>query len=343
MKKLLLATVLIGAASLTTWAEAKSPIRGNVRIVIGSRSTGGDTYQNSAIIANELSEKTGANFKVDAVGASAGFKALSRAKGNNTVMIFHDGAYLMNLYGVEGIPNIFDEYIIGPTIAVNPGEGYFVPKSSPYNTVEDVIEAAGNGEKVRVAIQPGSVSEIGYSAIKNAVKIKYPGQEVNLVPFNTGSTADKNQALFDSQVDLIAASLQADEQYTRLPADDQKAMKLVWLLAREDMMSEVPEAGLGETTREELLKFVEPNVIVDRGDGQNFTFDKEFFFLYNKDMDPEVIKYLDDTLTEIYAEGKIQEIQKKSFFIPDFLPSTEAQDHLREKREVYKKIIDSIK
>lgn len=310
MKKLLLATVLIGAASLTTWAEAKSPIRGNVRIVIGSRSTGGDTYQNSAIIANELSEKTGANFKVDAVGASAGFKALSRAKGNNTVMIFHDGAYLMNLYGVEGIPNIFDEYIIGPTIAVNPGEGYFVPKSSPYNTVEDVIEAAGNGEKVRVAIQPGSVSEIGYSAIKNAVKIKYPGQEVNLVPFNTGSTADKNQALFDSQVDLIAASLQADEQYTRLPADDQKAMKLVWLLAREDMMSEVPEAGLGETTREELLKFVEPNVIVDRGDGQNFTFDKEFFFLYNKDMDPEVIKYLDDTLTEIYAEGKIQEIQK---------------------------------
>ena len=322
MKKLLLATVLIGAASLTTWAEAKSPIRGNVRIVIGSRSTGGDTYQNSAIIANELSEKTGANFKVDAVGASAGFKALSRAKGNNTVMIFHDGAYLMNLYGVEGIPNIFDEYIIGPTIAVNPGEGYFVPKSSPYNTVEDVIEAAGNGEKVRVAIQPGSVSEIGYSAIKNAVKIKYPGQEVNLVPFNTGSTADKNQALFDSQVDLIAASLQADEQYTRLPADDQKAMKLVWLLAREDMMSEVPEAGLGETTREELLKFVEPNVIVDRGDGQNFTFDKEFFFLYNKDMDPEVIKYLDDTLTEIYAEGKIQEIQKKSFFIPDFLPST---------------------
>lgn len=343
MKKLLLTTILIGAAGLTAWADAKSPIRGNVRIVIGSRSTGGDTYQNSAIIANALSEKTGANFKVDAVGASAGFKALSRAKGNNTVMIFHDGAYLMNLYGVEGIPNIFEEYIIGPTLAVNPGEGYFVPKNSPYNTVEDVIEAAGNGEKVRVAIQPGSVSEIGYSAIKNAVKIKYPGQEANLVPFNTGSTADKNQALFDSQVDLIAASLQADEQYTRLPADDQKAMKLVWLLARKDMMSEVPEEGLGETSREDLLKFVEPNVIVDRGDGQNFTFDKEFFLLYNKDMDPEVIKYLDETLTEIYAEGKVQEIQKKSFFIPDFLPSEEAQNHLKEKQQIYKKIIDSIR
>ncbi len=343
MKKLLLALCAFGILGITTWAEAKPPIKGNVRIVIGSRSTGGDTYQNSAIIANALNEKTGINFKVDAVGASAGFKALSRAKGNNTMMIFHDGAYLMNLYGVEGIPNIFDEYIIGPTIAVNPGEGYFAPKKSPYNTVEDIIEAAGKGTKIRVAIQPGSVSEIGYSAIKNAIKMKYPGSEENLVAFKTGSTADKNQALFDGQVDLIAASLQADEQYTRLPADDQKAMKLVWLLARKDMMDDVAEAGLGETSLKELMKFVEPNVIVDRGDGNNFTFDKEFYFLYNKNMDPKAIEYMDQVLTEIYAEGHIQQIQKKSFFIPNFLPSQEAQARIWEKREVNKKIIDSIK
>ncbi len=341
MKKLFFAAILMAVAGLTVWAESK-PIKGNVRVVIGSRSTGADTYQNTAIVANALSEKMGVNFKVDAVGAVAGFKALKRAKGNNTVMVFHDGAYLRELYGVTGAENIFEEFIIGPTVSTNPGEGFFVPKSSPYQTIEDVIEAVGKGDKVRVAIQPGSVSEIGYSAIKNAIRIKYPGQEVNLVPFNTGSTADKNQALFDGQVDLISASLQANEQYTRLPEDDQKAMRLVWLTARRSIIEDVPEQGLGETPRSALLDYIEPNIKVDRGDGENFTFDKEFFFIYNKNMDPKAIAYIDETLAEIFAEGTIKETQRKSFFVPNFKPSFEAKEYLENKRNIQKNIIDSI-
>ncbi|MGQ7245710.1 ABC transporter substrate-binding protein [Halomonas sp. V046] len=321
---------------------ADGPLRGNVRVVIGSSSTGGDTYQNSSIVVDALAEKLDLNMKVDAVGVSAAYRALDRDPRGNTLMIFHDQSFLGNLYGVEGYKDPFENYIIGPTIAINPGNAYLVPKDSPYQTLDAIIEAVGGGETVRVAIQPGGVSEIGYTALKNAIRIEHPGMEDNLVAVNTGSQADKNQLLFDDQADLINGSVQANEQYTRLPEDDQKAMRFVWLTARHETLQQANEAGLGQTDREALLEFVEPNVEVTMGEGENFAFDKEFFFLYNKDMDPAIVEQIDATLEEIYAEGEIQEAQKTSFFIPDFMPSDEAEAHLRDKAERYEGIITDL-
>jgi tripartite-type tricarboxylate transporter receptor subunit TctC len=100
---------------------------------------------------------------------------------------------------------------------------------------------------------------------------------------------------------------------------------------------------MGETSREELLEFVESNATVTQDGTKNFTFDKEFFVLYNKDMKQELVDYYDKALTEIFAEGQIQETQKKSFFIPNFMPSAEAQAYLKEKMETYRVIIDAIK
>jgi len=323
---------------------AEKLIKGNLRVVIGSKSTGGDTYQNASIVATELAKKLDINVKVDATGVSAAYKALEQAgaKGN-TIMIFHDQAYLGNLYGVKGYENPFENYIIGPTLAINPGNAYLVPKKSPYKTIEDIIDACGKGTKVRVAIQPGGVSEIGFTALKNAISLKYPGQQVNLVAVNTGSQSSKDQLLFDGQADLINGSVQANEQYTRLPEDDQKAMRFVWLTARHQTIQEANPEGMGGTTRDQLLEYVEPKAVVPFDASSNFTFDKEFLILYNKGLDPKVIAYIDDALTEIFAEGNIQKTQKKSFFIPDFMPSAEAQKYLKEKMDRYQKIINAMK
>lgn len=334
----LMAGMAFGSAAALA---ADGPLRGNVRVVIGSTSTGGDTYQNSSIVADALAEHLDINMKVDAVGASSAFRFLDRDPRGNTLMIFHDQSYLGYLYGVEGYENIFEKYTIGPTVAINPGNAYLVPKDSPYQTLDDVIEAVGNGEEVRVAIQPGGVSEIGFSALKNAIAIEHPGMEENLVAVNTGSQADKNQQLFDDQADMINGTVQANEQYTRLPEDDQKAMRFLWLTARNSTIEQAPEDGLGQTTREQLLQYVEPNVNVTMGD-DNFTFDKEFFFLYNKDMDQDIVDQIDQALAEIYAEGEIQETQKNAFFIPNFKPSDEAADYLESKMSVYEDIITNI-
>ncbi|OWY10370.1 ABC transporter substrate-binding protein [Thioclava sp. F34-6] len=342
-RRTLLVTGLIAAAAtspLAAMAETKLPP--NVRLVIGSKSTGGDTYQNSAIVADALAKKLGINVKVDAVGASAAFKALDRDNRGTTWMIFHDQSYLGWLYGQTGYENPFDTYAIGPTVAINPGNAYLVPKDSPYKSMDDIFRAAADGTKIRVAIQPGGVSEIGFSAMKNAAKVMNPGSEKNIVAVNTGSQSDKNQAMWDGLADVINGSIQANEQFTQLPADDQKAMRFVWITAREKTLEQAPEEGMGKTTRADLLKYASPETNVTLDGKQDFTFDKEFFFLFNKDMDPAISKKVSDALAEIYKDGEIQKRQKAAFFIPNYLPTDEAQSHLKEKADTYKKVIEDI-
>ncbi len=343
MKNLISSCVLAAMVSTPVAVMAESaPKLGNIRVVIGSKSTGGDTYQASNIIAQALAEKLDTNIKVDAVGSTAAFKALKRIKNGSTIMIFHDQSYLGNLYGTAGYYNIFEEFQLGASFAINPGNCYLVHKSSPYYSIGEIIDAAGKGEEFKIAIQPGGVSEIGFSALKNAVKLKYPGSEKNIIAVNTGSQSDKNQQLFDGQANMINCTVQANEQYTRLPESDQKAMRFVWLTAKNSTLAQANPDGLGATSRDDLMKFVEPNALVPMNATENFTFDKEFFFIFNKDTDPKIVAYIDQALTEVFADGKVQETFKKSFFIPNFKPSTEFGPYLQDKNDKYKDIISSI-
>ncbi|PRY76619.1 tripartite-type tricarboxylate transporter receptor subunit TctC [Yoonia maritima] len=338
---------LIAAASAAAFASAPfaasaDGLPRNVRMVIGSTSTGGDTYQNSAIVAEALSENLGINIKVDAVGSTEAFKALNRDSRGSTIMIFHDQSYLGNLYGRQGYDDPFANYVVGPTVAINPGNAYLVPADSPYQSMEDILTAAENGERVRVAIQPGGVSEIGFSAMKNAARVRAPGSEENIVAVNTGSQSDKNQAMWDDLADVINGSIQANEQFTQLEDGDDKAMRFVWITARDATLGQAPEAGMGGTTRDDMLAYASPETSVTLDGTNDFTFDKEFFFLFNPDMDPAIIDQIDTALAEIYAAGDIQERQKESFFIPNFLPSAEATAHLTDKRDTYADVITAI-
>lgn len=332
-----------GLALISTAGAQAQDFPGNVRVVIGSTSTGGDTYQASSFIASALSEKLGINAKVDAVGPTEAFKAIARDSNGSTIMIHHDQSYLGHLYGIKGYEDIFATYKIGPTLAVNPGNAYLVPKNSPYQTIGDVLKAAEGGTRVRVAIQPGGVSEIGFSALKNAAKIASPGSEANIVPVNTGSQADKDQLLFDGQADVINGSVQSNEQYTRLAADDQKAMRFVWLTAEGSTIAGVNDSGYGETGREALAQFASPNASVTLDGSSDFTFDKVFFLIYNKDMDPALIAKIDAALKEIYADGKLAETLKANFFVPAYRPTEEAAAYLQKKNDDYAKVIDAIR
>ncbi|WP_265519964.1 ABC transporter substrate-binding protein [Nitratireductor luteus] len=341
-RRLVLAVVGATALTATSFAATAQELPRNVRLVIGSTSTGGDTYQNSAIVAGALSEKLGINIKVDAVGATEAFKALERDSRGTTLMIFHDQSYLGNLYGVQGYEDPFASYKIGPTVAINPGNAYLVPKGSKYGSMEDILAAAEAGEKVRVAIQPGGVSEIGFSAMKNAAKLRSPGSEENIVAVNTGSQSDKNQAMWDDLADVINGSIQANEQFTQLPEDDRKAMEFVWITARPATLEQAPAQGMGDTTRDEMLQYASPQTSVPLMEGEDFTFDKEFFFLYNLEMDDAIVEQIDTALAEIFEEGEIQNRQKEAFFIPNFLPSDEARAHLEAKRDTYRNVIAEI-
>jgi tripartite-type tricarboxylate transporter receptor subunit TctC len=329
-------------AGMYATAVSAAELPQNLRIVIGSKSTGGDTYQASEIVARALSAELGINVKVDAVGANDAFKAIGRDARGTTMMIFHDQSYLGHLYGVKGYQDIFAAYKIGPTVAINPGNAYLVPAKSPYKSAADVIAAAAAGTKVRVAIEAGGVSEIGYSALKNAARLAKAGSEQNIVAVHTGSQADKNQLLFDGQADVINGSVQANEQFSQLPEGDQKAMRFIWITARQKTIAQADEKGMGHTSRADMLKFVSPNAGVTVNGKKDFTFDKEFFFIYNKDMSPDLVEAMDEALTKVYAKGEIQKTMRAAFFIPDFQPSTEAEEQLKAKAAEYGEIIKAI-
>lgn len=340
----------IALAALSATLMASTPLAahaqnlpGNVRMVIGSTSTGGDTYQNASIVAEALADHLSINIKVDPVGTSEGLKALDRDSRGTTIMLHHDQIYLSYLYGVPGNDDPFANYVVGPTVAINPGDSFLVPADSPYQSMDDILTAAADGTQIRVAIQPGGVSEIGFTAMRNAAKVRSPGSEENIVAVNTGSQADKNQAMWDDLADVINGSIQANEQFTQLPADDPKAMRFVWITARPATLDQAPEAGMGATTRADFLQYASPATSVTLDGTDDFVFDKEFFLLYNKDMDPALMDAIDTALEEIYAAGDIQERQAAAFFIPNYLPRAEALEHLSAKSERIGGIIEDLK
>jgi len=342
MKKLIKNVITLSFLAMPLIAmSAEKPNFGNIRVVIGSKSTGGDTYQAASIVTEALAKKLEVNMKVDAVGTSAGYAALQRDRRGNTIMITHDQSYLGNLYGTRGYYNMFSSFQIGPTFAINPSNAYLVPKGSKFKSLNDIIDAVGSGEIVRVAIQPGSVSEIGYSAIKNAIKLKYPGKEKHLIAVNTGSQSSKNQLLFDGLADVIQGSLPANEQYTRLPSSDQKSMRFIWLTSKKDTIDQINN-GFGELSKQQIDSYVEPNVVVPMDKAHIFTFDKEFFILYSKNTPKEKIEYIDSALEEIYANGEINKTFEKAFFVPKFRDSEKARKHLQQKNDTYKIVLDNI-
>ena len=341
-RRLVLAAFGATALSGLSFAATAQELPGNLRMVVGSKSTGGDTYQASSIIADALGKQLNINVKADPVGATEGFKALDRDDTGATIMMFHDQAYLGYLYGQKGYDDLFANYKVGPTVATNPGNAYLAKKGSKFNSMAKIFEAAKNGEKVRVAIQPGGVSEIGFSAIRNAAKVQNPGSEANIVRVNTGDQASKNQAMWDNLADVINGSIQSNEQFTQLPADDQKSMEFVWITASPDTLAQAPEAGMGKLTRDDMLKYAAPKVNVPLEGGKDFTFDKEFFIVYNKNMDDALIKKIDDALAAVYKDGKVQETLKASFFTPDFRPSAQAQKALKQKADTYDQVLKNI-
>lgn len=343
-RRLILAAAACSTALIAQpFALAAQDLPRNVRMVIGSNSTGGDTYQAASIVADALAEELGINIKVDAVGPSEAFKAVGRDRRGTTIMLHHDQSYLANLYGVPGNPDPFEGFVVGPTLTINPGNAYLVPKASPYQTMDDVLQAAADGERVRVAIQPGGVSEIGFTAMRNAARMAAPGSEENIVAVNTGSQSDKNQAMFDGLADVINGSIQANEQFAQLPEDDQKAMRFLWITATPEALEQGPEAGVGNMTRDDMMQYAAPATTVAMTESEPFTFDKEFFLIYHQEMDPAQMETIDTALAAVFEDEAFNQRLLDAFFIPDYRPMEEAASHLQQKRDDYAAVIESLK
>jgi tripartite-type tricarboxylate transporter receptor subunit TctC len=329
---LMLAGVLTACSgqSAGTSGSSDGEIPDRTRVVIGSTSTGGDTYQNSDTASRYLEDVLGTNMKVDAVGAVQAFSELAKADTDgSTIMFFHDMAYLGVEYGSIDEKNALENWKIGPVVSTNPGNAFLTSADAPYDTMAESAEWLKNNpdETITIAIEAGGVSEISFDGYYLWVKEEY-GTEVSdrIKVYPTGSQEDKNQALWDGNADIINGSIGGNNEFTKDGVDSKIKMKFLGITAGKRVEGY------------DIPTFAEQGIAVN---GKEFVFDKEFFILLPKDIDSSFVKALDEAVAEVVENPDYVKDLAKNAYIPSYISAEEAEDYLLEKRSTFQNIINN--
>lgn len=332
MKKVLLAVLSVLLVSTMLFAggasEGAPTFKGkNVRVVIGSTATAGDSYLIAETVSRYLGKELGANLKVDAVGAAKALDAMqtSRADGN-TIMMFHDMTYLGISFGAYDEMYGLEHMTVGPRIAQNPGSAWGGRADAPYKDLAGVpayLKANPNAI-VRMACEAGGVSHVGFIVYWQWVKDVYGADIADRIKVVIGgSTGDKLQMLWDGNADIIFADYTSLLQYTQ--TDDPKlAMKFMGLLDNIEGVDATSYADQGITL-----------------DGKEFRFSKDFVIYLPKNFPAELIAELDGAMKRANVDGgMIADLGKMTYRPGTYLDSAETKDFIYAKRDSLQGLID---
>lgn len=310
--------------------EAQAPTFAgkNVRVVIGSTSTAGDSYLIAETVSRHLGNVLGANLKVDAVGAAKALDAMQTSKPDgNTIMMFHDMTYLGISFGAYDDMYKLENMDIGPRIGQNPGSAWATYVDAPYNSLAEVpayLKANPNAI-VRMACEAGGVSHIGFISFYEWVENTY-GSDIasRIVVVIGGSTSDKIQLLIDRNADIIFADYISLYDYTKT-TDKKIAMKYVGLLDNIEGVNELSYADMG-------IKLV---------DGTAFRFSKDFLTYLPKGFPAALVAELDAAMAKVSADPQFKADMAKMYFRGAYLNSKDAKDFIYAKRASLQGLIDA--
>lgn len=300
-----------------------------IRVVIGSTSVTGDTYLNTDAVCRMISQKYDCNLKVDPIGAGRALQEVVSAKSEgSTIMGFHDMAYLSVLYGAFDAEEYgLENMVVGGSYAYNPGDCFAASASAPYTTIREMADwmAANPDEIVKLAVEAGGVSQLGFNGIYEWIDAEY-GASVSsrLRAFITGSTQEKLQALWDGNCQGIYAAASTVSEYTLDGVDPQMKVNVIGL------MSPVRLAGHDWPT------FAEQGIEIE---GEPFSFAKEYFFFYPKNIDPAFVVAMDKALDAVCNSEEYKTAIHKLGYEPQFMDSEAATDHIYAKRTKFTKIV----
>lgn len=321
---LILGSIIIGCGK----TENANTFKGkNVRAVIGSTSTSGDSYLIADTASRHLEKVLNAKIKVDAVGAAEALASMQSAKADgNTIMIFHDMTYLGVDFGAYDKEYDLKNMSIGPRVAQNPGAIWAAKKNAPYETLTEIPEYLLNNpdKTIRMACEAGGVSHVGFITFYDWVLKNYGKDIANrIVVVIGGSTADKAQLLWDNNCDIIFADYTSLKDYTET-SDEKIAMKFVGLLDNIEGVDIKSYKDLGITL-----------------DGEEFSFSKDFLIYLPKGVSPELLKELDLAVEKIAKSSEYNEALEKMKYRSEYLNSLDASEFINNKRGNIKKLIDS--
>ena len=270
----------------------ESSLKGKrVRVVIGSTSTGGDSYMIADMVTRYLSEEMGFNGKVDAVGNAAALDAITKADGDGTtIMMFHDMAYLSVLFGTVGEEYALENLTVGPQIGSNPGGCFGSNAAAPYNSLKEAAEylAATPDATVRVNIEAGSASHLCFGVFYMWAKETYGEDVASRIKAIVGGTTDeKKQRLWDGNTDIIYADVSSLVEFTKEGVDAQLATKIFDTCGVVEGYSSMADAGM-------------------TFNGDVFSFNKDFFMYFPKDMDEGILAEINEAMMKVAANPEFQ-------------------------------------
>lgn len=329
-KKILLLLMILSLVTLAVACnsdnEANTFEGKNTRMVIGSSSTTGDSYLVAEGARKYLEKELNNNMKVDAVGAGPAFEAISNADPDgSTIMMFHDMTYLGISFGAFDEKYALENMRIGPMMVKNSGSCFAASADEPY---DDMVEMAdylveNPNETVRVNIEAGGVSHIGFIAYYDWVVNEY-GQDVadRIQVITGGSFAEKSQNLWDGNTDVIFGDYASVAQYTDENVDNQVRMKYIGLL---DNLSGI-----------DIPSYEDMGITVD---GEPFSFAKEYVIYMPKDTPDELANELEEAAKNVCDNESFIKDMNKYYYEVKYLDSNEAKDYLYDKRDKLDKLI----
>ena len=325
---ILLVGSMVFAAGAGETQETVPTFQGkNVRVVIGSTSTGGDSYLIAETVSRYLAKELGANLKVDAVGAAKALDAMQTSKPNgDTIMMFHDMTYLGISFGAYDKMYSLENMTVGPRIAQNPGSAWGSSKNAPYNSLAEIPTYLQKNPNaiVRMACEAGGVSQVAFVVFWQWVKDTY-GQDIadRIVVVIGGSTGDKLQLLWDGNTDVIFADYTSLLQYTQ--TDDPKiAMKYMGLMDNIDGVSATSYADQGITLNK-----------------KEFRFSKDFLIYLPKDFPAALIDELDAAMKKVNADpALIADLAKMTYRPGKYLDSAGSKTFIYDKRDSLQSLIE---
>ena len=312
------------------YVSGESSLKGqNVRVVIGSTSTSGDSYMVADIVTRYLAEEMGFNGKVDAIGNAAALDEIANAKGDGkTVMMFHDMTFMSVLFGAVDEKYSLENMTVGPRIGQNPGACFGAAAESPYASLSEITQYLKDNpdETVAFNIEAGGTSHIAFSAYYLDVLDK-EGEAVasRIKAIVGGTTAEKLQRLWDRNADVIYGDTSAFEQYTQDGVDAQLKMTMF---------------GSGST-----VNGVEITSMADEGvefNGKPFDFAKDFAMYFPKDMNASVLAEYEAAMKRVTENPEFQAEMAKLYYSTlsaDEVAVAASQQFIYDKREMCKELI----
>ena len=324
MKKLLIVSLLIALVAGFAFANGEGEASSasfagkNVRVVIGSTSTSGDSYLISSTVCRYLAEALGCNMKVDGLKSGEDFYALATDKGQGDVIeIFHDMFYLSTPFGAQGPEYALENFTIGPRVAQNPTSCWATRKSAPYTTLVEAADwlKANPSEVVRYSCESGGVSHCAFIVYWNWVNETYGADVSSRMKVVIGGSTDKKlQQIWDNNTDIIFADVKSLMQYTQ--TDDPKlALKFSATPDNMDGVDVPSYADLGITLN-----------------GEPFRFSKDFVIYLPKNVDANLVAELEAAVAKINADPNLQaDLAKMNYRTGDYMTVAETAEFIQNK------------